>query len=80
MLEELNGNNQEIKYASDQQGFIGKTSHTNDLIYTFEFSTQTWNQLFQIPMETIEKFSCTTYFQKDGKRFLKISKTFSERN
>ena len=65
----MNGFKQEIKYPIDVHGTFGKTSHTNNLIYTFEFSTQTWNQLLQIPLETIEKFSCTTSFQKDGKRF-----------
>ena len=65
----MNGFKQEIKYPIDVHGTFGKTSHTNNLIYTFEFSTQTWNQLLKIPLETIEKFSCTTSFQKDGKRF-----------
>ena len=47
----------------------------NNLIYTYDFSNNSWSKFMQLPMQQIHKYSCATRISKDGQIVVDIIST-----
>ena len=57
------------KYLYNIKGYLGGVGVVpNNLIYTYNFKTNSWNQFTKLDTKLIENYSCTTHFTKNGNR------------
>ena len=47
----------------------------NNLIYTYDFSNNSWSKFMQLPMQQIHKYSCATRISKNGQIVVDIIST-----
>ena len=45
---------------------------SNNLIYTYDFSENYWSEFMELPVQQIQKYSCTTQMSKNGHIYLDI--------
>ena len=53
-------------------GNFGNIDVSNNLIYTYDFSNNNWSEFMELPVEQIQKYSCTTHIMKNGKMVVDI--------
>ena len=57
------------KNPYDSIGYLGGLGVVpNNLVYTYDFETNSWNQFIRLDSLMIENYSCTTHFTKNGNR------------
>ena len=57
------------KTPYDSIGYLGGLGVVpNNLVYTYDFETNSWNQFIKLDTLFIENYSCTTHFTKNGNR------------
>ena len=54
---------------------FGTTRVPNNLIYTYDFSNNSWSEFIHLPIQQIHKYSCTTRILKDGRIVVDIIST-----
>ena len=66
-----------IKYPNPQGmlPIFGTTRVPNNLIYTYDFSKNSWSEFMHLPIQQIHKYSCTTQILKDGRIVVDIIST-----
>ena len=55
-----------MKYVHGPLGNFGNTDVSNNLVYTYDFSENYWSEFMELPVQTIQKYSCATQISKNG--------------
>ena len=55
-----------MKQLHGPLGNFGNTDVSNNLVYTYDFSENYWSEFMELPVQTIQKYSCATQISKNG--------------
>ena len=60
------------KYSNYMGYFGGHGVEPNNLVYIYDFATNSWSKFTQLDDQYINKYTCTTYISKVGKRYMNL--------
>ena len=61
------------KFSNNMGYFGGLGVRPNNLVYIYDFATKSWSKFTQLDDHFINKYTCTTYISKVGKRYVNLT-------